>query len=176
MNRNQNKRLIAAASALFLLGLLPYHAEGRLFGGKKQKAPEHKEELTKEQKDSVEFQKGLKDAELYKGMIDAYLKKDGTLLFAMPESVFNHTYMLVSRVNGISNTGDLVAGQMNITPLVIRFSKDAHNVYMHIVQNDAVVEENDPIKSSFDVNFLDPIVKGFKIKDKSGGKTVIDVR
>ncbi len=175
MKRTQNNRIIAAVSALLLLGALPYHAEGRLFGGKKQKSSEPIAELTKQQKDSVEFHKELKDAELHKGMIDAYLKKDGTLLFSLPDSAFNHTYMLVSRVNGISDTGDLVAGQMNVTPLVIRFSKDSYNVYMHIVQDGAVVPENDPIKSSFDVNFIDPVVKGFKIKDKSGGMTVIDV-
>lgn len=108
-------------------------------------------------------------------MIDAYLKKDGTLLFSLPDEAFNHTYMLVSRVNGISQTEDLVAGQMNVTPVVIRFSKDPYNVYMHLVQNDAVVEEDDPIRSSFDANFIDPIVKGFKIKGTSGSHTIIDV-
>lgn len=163
--------------ALLLLSL-PFHAEGKPADRKKktQKAKtELTRELTKEQQDSVKFQKDLAEAESHKGMINAYLKKDGTLLFSLPDEAFNHTYMLVSRVNGISNTGDLVAGQMNVTPAVIRFSKDAYNVYMHLVQNDAVVEEDDPIKSSFDVNFIDPIVKGFKIKRSSGGKTVIDV-
>lgn len=175
MKGKQKKRIIVVGFSMLFLGLFPQYVDGRLFGGKKQKSSETKVELTKEQKDSAEFHKGLKEAEIHKGMIDAYLKKDGTLLFGLPDSVFNHTYMLVSRVNGISDTGDLVAGQMNITPLVIRFSKDNNSVYMHIVQDGAVVAENDPIKSSFDTNFLDPIVKGFKIKEKIGGKTIIDV-
>lgn len=176
MKHTHNRYITAVVSSLLLLGVLPCHAENGFFGKKKkQKQSQETTELTKEQKDSVDFHKSLKDAEIHKGMIDAYLEKDGTLYFSLSDSVFNHTYMLVSRVNGISDTGDLVAGQMNITPLVIRFSKDPHNVYIHIVQDKAVVEENDPIKSSFDLNFINPIVKGFKIKNKSNGNTIIDV-
>lgn len=157
-----------------LLFSFPLHAQGKSFD-RKHKSPKPKIELTLAQQDSVKMQGELADAEAHKGMIDAYLKKDGTLLFSLPDEAFNHTNMLVSRVNGISNTDDLVAGQMNVTPVVIRFSRDAYNVYMHLVQNDAVVEEGDPIRSSFDVNFLDPIVKGFKIKGTPGGNTLIDV-
>lgn len=108
-------------------------------------------------------------------MIDAYLKKDGTLFFALPDSIFNHTYMLVSRVNGISNTGDLVAGQMNVNPLVIKFSKDNANVYMHVVQDNAVVKPEDPISSSFRNNFIDPVVNAFKIKCREADRSFIDV-
>ena len=66
----------------------------------------------------------LADAEAHKGMIDAYLKKDGTLLFSLPDEAFNHTYMLVSRVNGISNTDDLVAGQMNTESRTMELTGD----------------------------------------------------
>lgn len=166
-----------AAAMLLTLAIYPTQADAGIFGKKNKKveASANEPEKTKEQKDSANFKKELKDAREFKGMMDAYLKKDGTLFLAVPDDVFNHSYILSSRVNGISETGDLVAGQMNITPLVIRFSKDHNNVYMHIMQDKGVVNDNDPIKSSFNKNFIDPIVKSFKIKCKEEGKSFIDV-
>lgn len=166
----------AAVIAVFLFS--PQSADARLFGKKKPKTDveiKKEPEKTKEQTDSTDFKKDIKDAAEFKGMIDAYLKKDGTLFFALPDSIYDHTYMLVSRVNGISDTGDLVAGQMNITPLVIKFSKDQSNVYMHVVQDRAVVDPNDPISASFNKNFIDPVVKAFKIKCREADRSYIDV-
>ncbi len=175
----KRKSIILAFAAIVAgVSLCPQHADARLFGKKKAK-PEteikKEPEKTKEQTDSANFKKDIKDAAEFKGMIDAYLKKDGTLYFAVPDSVYQHTYMLVSRVNGISNTGDLVAGQMNVTPLVIKFSKDDANVYMHIVQDRAVVDPEDPISASFSRNFIDPVVKAFKIKCRETDRSFIDV-
>lgn len=168
-----------AAGILVTMATYPNHADARLFGKKHKvevaKSDSTNTSKTKEQTDSANFKKDIKDAQVFKGMMDAYLKKDGTLYLSIPDSVFDHTYMLVSRVNGISETSDLVAGQMNITPLVIRFSKDPYNVYMHLVQDNAVVDENDPISASFHKNFIDPVVKGFKIKCKEKGRSYIDV-
>lgn len=76
---------------------------------------------------------------------------------------------------GISYTGDLVAGQMNITPLVIRFTKDDKNVYMHLVQDANVIAPDDPIKVSFDRNMIDPILKGFKIQQRDSCNVAIDM-
>lgn len=169
---------ILATTALAAAMLAPVSTEARLFGGKKEKAAKEEEdkvEQTQEQKDSTKFEKDLKDAKVFNGMMDAYFKKDGSLYLAIPDSVYSHTYMLVSRVNGVSETGDYVAGQMNITPLVIRFSRDDNNVYLHTVQDKAVVADNDPIKESFNRNFIDPVAKGFKIKHKRDGKSFIDV-
>ncbi len=156
--------------------LSPISANAKLFGKKlNTEATKSEPSKTKEQTDSTKFKNDLKEAQEFKGMMDAYLKKDGTLYLSIPDSAFNYTYMLVSRVNGISDTSDLVAGQMNITPLVIRFTKDPYNVYMHVVQNNAVVDQSDPISSSFHKNFIDPVVKGFKIKYKEDGRSFIDV-
>ena len=108
-------------------------------------------------------------------MFDIYLKKNGDLYFAMPDSAFDKTYLLVNRINSLSSTADYVSGQMCGDPKLIRFSKDDGKVYLHLVQSTAVVDPSDPIVPSFERNFLDPVVKGFEIKDTLGGKTFFEV-
>lgn len=156
------------------IAFLPLTSNAGIFKKKSKEAPAP--ELTKEQKDSAEFSKSVADSKAYKGMFTAYHDaKEGKLFFELPDSIFSHTYLLSSRVNSISNTGDLVAGEMHMTPLVIRFSKDSMNVYMHIVQSNSVIDADDAIKASFDRNFIDPILKGFKIKNRHNGNVLIDV-
>ena len=148
-------------------------AYARLFSKKKK---EVKKELTQAQKDSVELNKHIGEAkESYKGMFDFFIDKEGKLTMLIPDSAFNETYLLVSRVNSISNTSELVAGQMNVSPLAVTFSKDDTKVYLHLLQANDLVSDNDPLKASFERNIINPVVKGFKIKSKFGGKTLIDV-
>ncbi len=171
-----NQRIKSFIVTLLIGGALGTTAEmanARLFGRKKSVPAK---ELTQAEKDSVELKKLIGEAkESYKGMFDCFVDQEGKLSMLIPDSAFNDTYLLVSRVNGISDTGDLVAGQMNISPLAITFSKDDHKVYMHLLQTDDLIKPEDPLKSSFDRNVIDPVVKGFKIKGKSAGKTLIDV-
>lgn len=121
-------------------------------------------ESKEEKKDTTDFGKNFSEAEVFHGLMDIYLKKDGKLFLAIPDSVYGTDLMIVSRVNGISHTTDLVAGEMNVNPFVVRFSKDPYNVYMHLVQDRAQIDPEDPIAESYNRNFIDPIVKGFKIK------------
>lgn len=126
-------------------------------------------------KDSTDFKKTLKDAQVFKGMFNAYLDKKGKLTFEIPDSAFNHTYLLVNRIKGLSRTDDYVAGQMCSTPRLIKFSKDKQNVYLHLVQTDNEVDPDDPISASFDRNFIDPVLKGFKIAGTDSSSVFIDV-
>lgn len=126
-------------------------------------------------KDSTDFKKTLKDAQVYKGMFNAYLDKKGKLTFEIPDSAFNHTYLLVNRIKGLSRTDDYVAGQMCSTPRLIKFTKDKQNVYLHLVQTDNEVAKDDPISASFDRNFIDPVLKGFKIAGTDSTSVFIDV-
>lgn len=152
-----------------------FSLEAKLFGSKKKKKEPVTVMAAKANKDSVDFHNSIADATVSSGMIDAYLRKDGKLFLALPESVFNHTYILASRVNGISQTNDLVSGEMNITPVVVRFSKDPYNVYLHLVQPVPAIDPTDPIYSSFERNFINPIAKGFKIHHHEGERVFIDV-
>ncbi len=160
-----------AAILACLIGGAP--AEAGIFSRKK--APKEDKVLTGAAKDSAEMAKKFAGAKRYEGIFDCRVDKDGSLFFILSDSVFNHTYLLSSRVAGISYTGDLVAGQMNITPLVIRFTKDDKNVYMHLVQDANVIAPDDPIKVSFDRNMIDPILKGFKIQQRDSCNVAIDM-
>ena len=128
-----------------------------------------------EKNDTSDFSKNFADATVVRGLMDIYLKKDGKLFLALPDSIYGKDLMVVSRVNGISKTSDLVAGEMNVNPFVVRFSKDPYNVYMHLVQDNAQINPGDPITVSYQRNFVDPIVKGFKIKFTKDSCDFIDV-
>ena len=79
---------------------------------KKKKTELPKTELSQEAKDSVAFHKKLKDASVTRGMFNTYLDNKGKLYFEIPDSVLGKTYMLVNRVNSLSQTNDWVAGQV----------------------------------------------------------------
>ncbi len=126
-------------------------------------------------KDTADFKKSLKDAQVFEGMFNAYLDKKGKLLFEIPDSAFSHTYLLVNRIKGLSRTDDYVAGQMCSAPRLITFSKDQQNVYMHLVQTENEVDPSDPISASFERNFINPVLKGFKITNADSSSVFIDV-
>ena len=129
-------------------------------------------------KDSVnaDYKKVTKDATTQKGLFTThYNAKEGKLYFEIPDSAFSRSYILANRVAATSNTRDYVAGEMATTPLLIRLSKDERNVYIHQVQSADYVAGTDPIRSSFERNFYDPILKGFKIAAHNGKNVVIDV-
>lgn len=130
-------------------------------------------------KDSVkvngDYAKILKGATTTNGMFTTHQTKENKLYFELSDSVFQQTYLLSNRMASTSNTQDYVAGQMITTPLMLRMSKDAQNVYLHLAQYRNTVNENDPIAAAFDRNFADPILKGFKIAARNGKNVVIDV-
>lgn len=175
-NQHKMKNLAKYAPIpLLCLGMavaMPTRSDAKIFDFLKKKK---KDAQTENADTTSKFIKSLADAKIKNGVFDAYLKKDGKLFLSIPDSAYSKTYMLVSRVNGVSATTEMVAGEMNITPLVIRFSKDDNNVYLHIVNIDAVTIPGDPIEASFSRNFLDPIAKSFKIQESSGGRDYIDV-
>lgn len=123
-----------------------------------------------------DYTKILKDSKKKVGLFTIiYKEKEDKLYFEIPDSAFSKSYMLANRIASTSNTNDFVAGQMATTPMLIRFSKDARSVYMHQMSGENVVDPKDPIASSFDKNFLDPILKGFKIVARNGNSVIIDV-
>ena len=83
--------------------------------------------------------------------------------------------MLTSRISSTSDGQDFVAGQMNVQPMLISFSTDGRNVYLHQIQNLKVVSQGDPIQSAFHRNNLNPVLKGFKIAAKDSSSVFIDV-
>ena len=141
---------------------------------KKKKIELPKTELSATAKDSVAFRKKIKDAKVAKGMFNTYIDKNGKLFFEIPDSVLNKTYMLVNRVNSLSQTNDWVAGQV-VSSMLIRFSRNDNNLFITLPQTTNVVSKDDPISASFDLNFTEPILKSFKIEHKEGNKVFVDV-
>lgn len=144
----------------------------------KRKSKESKNTLEIVVKDSVsaDYKKVTKDALKQEGLFTTlYKAKEGKLYFEIPDSAFSKRYILANRVAATSNTKDFVAGQMATTPLLIKFTKDEQKVYMHEIQSDEIVSENDPVKYSYDKNFYDPVIKGFKIVATNKENVVIDV-
>ena len=144
----------------------------------KRKSKKNKNAITALVKDSVnaDYKKVTKNAAVQKGLFTTlYNAKEGKLYFEIPDSAFGRTYILANRVAATSNTRDFVAGQIATQPLLIRFSKDERNVYIHQIQSSDIVAGTDPIESAFDKNFYDPVLKGFKIAAQNGKNVVIDV-
>ncbi|MFC4665236.1 zinc-dependent metalloprotease [Falsiporphyromonas endometrii] len=129
----------------------------------------------KEAKAPSKFDKTVMGAKAQQGPFTVYMTKKNKVYFALPDSVFTKDYLLSSRIAGTSDTREVVAGQMSVSPFLIRFSKDSANVYLHEGQATNKVRKGDPIESSFKINFLDPILKAFPIIDTQDGKVLIDV-
>lgn len=129
----------------------------------------------KEIKAPSKYDTTTKEATSQEGPFTVYFDKNSKLYFALSDSAMNRDYLLASRVAATSDSKEAVAGQMSTDPILIRFSKDAKNVYLHEVQVSSIVRPDDPITSSFKRNFLDPIRKAFPIIDTQDGKTLIDV-
>lgn len=117
----------------------------------------------------------LKESTTKKGLLTTHFTKKNKLYLEISESDFSHTYLLANRIASTSNTTDFVAGQMVTNPLVVRFSRDSVNVYLHKVQIGSEVEPGASIMASFERNFLDPVLKGFPIVSTNNGNLVIDV-
>lgn len=159
------------AAVLAIGALCAYHP---VCAGKKKKLPLPKTELSGAAKDSVDFHKKLKDAEVTRGMFTTYLDKKGKLYFEIPDSILGKDFMLVNRVNSVSQTNDWVAGQV-VSSKLIHFSRNDNNLYITLPQAVNEVKKDDPIAASFSLNFAEPVLKGFKIEHKENGKVYIDV-
>lgn len=133
-----------------------------------------------DQKDStsnvkIDYEKLIKESQSKKGFFTSHFTKEYKLYWEIPDSAFNHIYMLSNRIAETSNTQDFVAGQMIRSPFLIRFSKNEQSVFMHRIQTENVLEKGDPIEDAFNRNFKDPVLKGFKIVSMNGDNVVIDV-
>lgn len=128
-------------------------------------------------KDSLsDFNRMVKDAKVQKGLFNVWFnEKTGKLYFEIPDSALTKTYILASRVASTSDATDYVAGQMNVTPLLVNFTTDGRNLYMHKIQDQREVSPNDPIAPAFQRNNMDPVLKGFKIQARHGKSLLIDV-
>ena len=73
-------------------------------------------------RDSVgaDLSKIKKDATVKKGLFTVYFnEKTGKLHFSVPKKAMEQYFMLSSRISSTSDGDDYVAGQMNVSPILI---------------------------------------------------------
>lgn len=121
------------------------------------------------------YNKLVKDAQVKDGMFKVIWKeKEGKLYFELSKKVFNRPFMLANRIAQTSDTQDYVAGQMKDN-LLLLFTRDARNVYLHQVVTSYSVSPDDKIVPALERNLTNPILKGFKIVETHDSCCVIDV-
>ena len=122
---------------------------------KRKKSSKKKNDTTlvvpkpKENKDSVEYRKLIKDAVSKEGLLTTHFTPQRKLYWEIPDSAFEHTYMLSNRIAATSNTQDFVAGQMATQPIWLQLSRDSINVYLHKVQTQNSVDEKESIAAAY---------------------------
>lgn len=112
------------------------------------------------------FEKVITDeAVSQEGFINLHEVK-GKLYFEIPDTLMGAEMLLGARVAEVSTpagAAKIVAGEMRRAPVIVSFSRDERNVYMHKTVHNYLVDDNDPLKKSFDRNTILPIFKTFPI-------------
>lgn len=110
------------------------------------------------------------------GLMDIYKVKSSYYL-EIPDSLMGKPMLLASRVSGISDNSDVIAGQMPRDPLLLQWSRDDSRVYLLDAMNNAVCDTSETIFKGFELNNLKPVMKAFDIKafKPDSSAVVIDV-
>lgn len=118
----------------------------------------------------------LKDAEVHEGMFKIFKKKQ-KVYFEIPQSLLNKDMLLSSRVTATSNNTDVSGGEMPLYPLLVKFTRDEEQVYLHRLSPLNQCDPMSPIYQSLQRNNVDPIMEAFKIVCGNADSTgvVIDV-
>ena len=90
------------------------------------------------------------------GLMDIYKVKSSYYL-EIPDSLMGKPMLLASRVSGISDNSDVIAGQMPRDPLLLQWSRDDSRVYLLDAMNNAVCDTSETIFKGFELNNLKPV-------------------
>lgn len=144
---------------------------------KKQESKQSSDTVSKK----IEKPKGFrsvitKDAKTSKGIITIHMVKE-SLYLQIPKDLLGKPMLLASRVSATSDNRDVIAGQMPNNPSLIEWTMDNDKVYMSVVNNDGICDQNESIYDGFIRNSLNPISKVFPVKCYSDDSlsVVIDV-
>ncbi|MDY3102787.1 MAG: DUF5118 domain-containing protein, partial [Porphyromonas sp.] len=119
------------------------------------------------------YEQTVADARESKGLFTVYQDKKNKLYFAIPDSLIGRDLYFMTRIAGISDTREWVAGVVNASPFLFRFTKDQNYVYIVRPNTTDVVRKGDAIASSFRNNALDRVVKAFPIITREGDRSLI---
>ncbi len=115
-------------------------------------------------------------AEIHDGLFKIFKNKQ-KIYFEIPQYLLGKDMLLSSRVTATSNNTDVSGGEMPIHPLLIKFTRDEEQVYLHRLSPLNQCDPQSPIYHSLKRNNVDPIMEVFKIVCENLDSTgvVIDV-
>ncbi len=171
----RNLSLISLTLIGSLLVGFPSDAVAKRKKSKKKDKTEVVASVVKENKDSVEYKKLIKDATTKKGLFTTHLNKKSKLYVEIPFCAFDRQYLISNRMAATSNNKDFVAGQMITRPFMVSLSRNDEKVFLHQEQVSNTVAKGESIEASFDRNFLNPVLKAFKIEARTDSSVVIDM-
>lgn len=121
------------------------------------------------------YEQTIEGANHTEGLVTLYQTSKGKLYFSVPDSVLGRDLYFITRISGVSNTNEWVAGQLNARPFLFTFQKDGNFLYMMLPNTSDMVAQTDAIRSSFQRNSIDRVFKAFPIIDRKGQSTLIEV-
>lgn len=158
---------------LILIGILTtgvttVSAESQLFKKKKKKGAATEQVASKDsvKSSTTEYKKLLKGAKTTDGMFKIHNVKD-KYYFEIPKVFLGRDFLIASRVSSTSNNKDVAAGQMPHNPVLVTFSADAKNLYMHKKMVRNLCDTTSNMYAAFQRNFSDPIWEAYKIESLS---------
>lgn len=106
-----------------------------------------------------------------------YSRKKQKVYFEIPQRLLDKEMLLSSRVTATSNNTDVSGGEMPLHPLLVKFTRDDEQVYLHRLSPLNQCDPMSPIYQSLQRNNVEPIMEAFKIVCENADSTgiVIDV-
>lgn len=165
------RKLLSAVTVLFMLaalGVSDAYAAPKRKSRKSAKKGETEAvaDTVRKDKGKETYEKLLKDAKTYAGLFKVHNVKD-KYYFEISKELLGRDFLISSRVSSISNNKDIAAGQMPRNPLLVTFSADSNNVYMHLKKSNVECDTTSNMYKSFLLNHVDPIWNAYKIEAMS---------
>lgn len=117
----------------------------------------------------------VSDAKVDSGLVVTILK-EGRLYFEVPDSLLARPLLFSSRVARTSDPSAVVAGQMAAEPFLASIeAKDRDLLLLRLLPTETVVDRGDPIRASFDRNYVAPVARTFDVKARTDHSRVVEV-
>lgn len=98
-----------------------------------------------------------------KGLFDV-LQFDDKTYFEINDSMLGRDMLLGSRVAALSSSSKVAAGEMRKSPILIYFSRNDKNVFMHKVVTNYMADDDDPVSIAVKRTTMDPVLQTFPIE------------
>lgn len=135
-----------------------------------QEETEDEQEKTENKEDKVEKKKKdsykkflAEDVIREEGLFDLVVIGD-EYYFEISDEMLGRDMLLGERVAQLSSSSKVAAGEMRKAPILIRFTRDDKNVYLHKIVSSYDADSNDPVSLAVNRTSIDPILHSFSIE------------